>query len=203
MPVDLHLYLSSTSVIFSVCSFLPSTMETKQPSYQRPTRASLGRIVFKPQPVEEKTLSEKQTAWRKLATKYRLDTADRLRLRLAPAQKWPTVNGVNSHRQRVLQSETVAKKANLHIVSPSTIAGASTTEAWSSKFPIPVRTSKDLTTFQQFSLLPVEIRLLIVRNFPSNLIDSPSFSLHMFHLRQRLGSILTQSSGKLRCLSQS
>lgn len=143
-------------------------MATEQPSYQRHTRASLGRVtvVFKP---EKKTASEKQIQWRKRVTKQRLDLADKIRQHLAPTEKWPDMSAVRSYRERKHQKRITAKNASSPTaprssVSPKTSSAGSS----SSEFPIPIRTSKDLLTFPQFPLLPTELRLLIVRTPPSH-----------------------------------
>lgn len=147
-------------------------MNTKQPSYQKHTRASLGRIAFKPQPVEKKTTSEKQIEWRKRVIKQRLDLMDRILHHLAPTEKWPTMSAVRLYRKR---TKSMAQSVSPPVASRHSVGNTYSTKTSPSKFPIPIRTSKDISTFPQFSRLPVEIRLLIVSTW---LFDplSPSLS---------------------------
>jgi hypothetical protein len=161
-------------------------MDTKQPSYQKPTKASLGRVKVFFQP--EMKMSKKQIE-RTRVTKERLDLADRIRQDIPPNEKWPDMSAVRSHR-RSSQYQRRASAENLSLSKVPRSSICTKTSSASSKFPIPIRTTSDLTTFPQFSLLPAELRLLIVRK-PQSLTLLTLF-LVLLHLSSWTFPSLTQ-----------
>lgn len=139
-----------------------------QPSYRKPTRASLGRATtFVKCPPPKKPIDKTKLQQRKRLTTLRIDTAEKLRLLVVPSERWPTNNSVRSYRQRL--ADPTAKGASLSKqpaqMSAPTQAPPNTSSSnpsnLSSKFPFQISSSRDMTTFPQFPRLPVELRLQI------------------------------------------
>ncbi|KUJ23989.1 uncharacterized protein LY89DRAFT_679252 [Mollisia scopiformis] len=137
-----------------------------EPSYRKPTRASLGRVRMFVSTPPKKKIDKKQMEERQRLTKVRIESAEKLRLLVAPSLRWPTRNSVRVFREG--QAKLAAKGATPSKQSsntqPASGGSSSTTNNPSSspsRFPFSVQNSKDLSTFPKFPVLPTELRLQI------------------------------------------
>ncbi|KAE8447652.1 hypothetical protein EG329_010623 [Mollisiaceae sp. DMI_Dod_QoI] len=144
-------------------------MATEQPSYSRHTRASLSRVSKPFTPDIEDKLKTKLERQRQV-TRLRIESAEKLRKILAPSEKWPTTSSVRAHRKRLAKSsgkDTVLldQASSKPVSQPSSNASNASIvqqlQGSDQVFPFPIKTSRDLSTFPQFSSLPTELRLQI------------------------------------------